>query len=166
MQRIIILPLVALVALAGCAQRSSRFPSLLPRAIESRDDAEPMPAAPAIIADPALDARVAAVDTALVKIRTDFEVRAARAQQLAESAKGQPAGSDAWLDAQSALADLDVVRSDVSSLISDLERMAIDRAAAGNPAYPALEVLRGDAKTQHDDEGVVIDTLGQQLAPA
>lgn len=163
MKRLLLLPLLAL---AGCAQPGSRFPSLLPRAIESRDDAEPMPTAPAIVADPALDTRVAALDAALAKIRTDFERRAAQAQRLADAAKGKAAGSDPWLDAQSALADLDVVRADVSSLISDLERLAIDRAAAGNPAYPALEALRSSAKTQHDDEGLIIETLSQQLAPA
>ncbi len=163
MKRLVFL---ALLAVAGCAQPGGRFPSLLPRAIETRDDAEPMPSAPAVVADPALDAQVAAADAALAKLRADFEVGAARAQQLADAAKGMPAGSEAWLNAQSALADLEVIRADVSSSISDLERLAIDRAAAGNPPYPALDALRSAAQTQHGDEGIIVETLSQQLAPA
>ena len=158
------LPLLLL--LGGCAQSSGRFPSLLPRAIETRDDAEPMPAPPAVVADPALDARVAAAVAALAKTQADFETGAARAESLVKAAKGKAAGSDEWLDAQTALADLDVVRAQSSSTLTDLEREAIDRAAAGHPPYPTLEAARTQAMTQHSDEGTIIEELSAQLAPA
>lgn len=158
--------LLLLLLLAGCAQPSTRFPSLLPRAIETRDDSEPMPGSPAIVADPALDARLTTALAALAKTRADFETQAARAEQLVKAAQGKPAGSEAWLDAQSALADLDVLRVQSSSTLTDLERDAIDRAAEGHPPYPALEAARAQATTQHDDEGVIIETLNGQLAPA
>ncbi len=159
-------PLLLLLLLAGCVQPSSRFPSLLPRAIETRDDSEPMPSSPAIVADPALDARVATATAALARTHADFTTQAARAEALVKAAQGQPAGTDAWLDAQSALADLDVLRVQSSSTLTDLERDAIDRAAEGHPAYPALEAARAQATTQHDDEGIIIETLNGQLAPA
>ncbi|MBX9860435.1 MAG: hypothetical protein K2Y20_12730 [Sphingomonas sp.] len=158
--------LLLLPLLASCAQPSSRFPSLLPRAIETRDDSEPMPASPPIVADPVLDARLTTALAALAKTRADFETQAARAEKLVKAAQGKPAGSEAWLDAQSALADLDVLRVQSSSTLTDLERDAIDRAAEGHPSYPALEAARAQATTQHDDEGVIIETLNGQLAPA
>ena len=155
-----------LMLLGGCAQSANRFPSLLPRAIEVRDDAEPMAATPVIVADATLDAKITKASVSLATIQGAFEVGATRAEKLAMAAQGQAAGSTAWLDAQSALADLDVVRADVSSVISDLDRLAIDRAAAGVASYPALEALRDAARTQHADEGTIIDTLAAQLAPA
>ena len=59
MKRLIVLAGLAGGLLAGCSENRAQFPSLLPRAIETRDDAEPVhiPAPPA--ADPALDARLA-----------------------------------------------------------------------------------------------------------
>jgi len=158
--------LIPLLLLAGCAQPSARFPSLLPRAIETRDDSEPMPASPAIAADPALDARVATALAALAKTRADFEAQATRAEALVKAAQGKPAGSEQWLDAEVALADLDVLRVQSSSTLTDLETDAIDRAAAGHPPYPALEAARAQAMTQHDDQGTIIRTLEAQLPPA
>ncbi|MBA4048070.1 MAG: hypothetical protein C0476_05955 [Sphingomonas sp.] len=157
---------LAFLLLGGCAQSGNRFPSLLPRAIEVRDDAEPMAAAPVIVPDAALDAGVDAAATDLAIIKSRFEAGAARAENLVAAARGQAAGSTAWLDAQSGLADLDVLRADVSSAMSDLDRLAIDRAAAGSAPYPALEGLRNDARAQYEDAGTIIETLAAQLAPA
>lgn len=157
---------LGLLLLGGCAQSGNRFPSLLPRAIEVRDDAEPMAATPVIIADAALDAKIAEATLALEIIKTAFEAGVNRAETLVTSAQRQAAGTTAWLDAQSALADLDIVRADVSSAISDLDRLAIDRAAAGNAPYPALDAARADARTQYNDARTIIDMLAAQLAPA
>ena len=157
--------LIPLLLLAGCAQPSGRFPSLLPRAIETRDDSEPMPANPAIAVDPALDAKLGTALAALDKTRSEFEAQATRAETLVKAAQGKPAGSEPWLDAQVALADLDVLRVKSSSTLSDLETDAIDRAAAGQPPYPALEDARARAMTQHEDEGTIIRTLEAQLPP-
>ena len=158
--------LLSLLLAGGCAQTSGRYPSLLPRAIETRNDAEPMPSAPAIVADPALDAAIATARAALARTQADFAIQATRAESLAGAARGKPAGSEPWLDAQSALADLDVLRAQSSATLTDIEQLTIDRAAAGQPPYPALEAVRGDAATQHGDEGTIIDALTARLAPA
>ena len=157
---------LGLVLVGGCAQSGNRFPSLLPRAIEVRDDAEPMAATPVIVPDAVLDTKIAVAAATLATIKGAFEAGATRAEKLVAAAQGQAAGTTAWLDAQSALADLDIVRADASSTISDLDRLAIDRAAAGNAPYPALEAARTDARTQYDDAGTIIDMLAVQLAPA
>ena len=59
MMRRFALPLLALVLpLAGCIQSDAKYPSLLPRAIESQSTAEPERAAVEVAADPALDKQV------------------------------------------------------------------------------------------------------------
>ena len=56
-------------------------------------------------------------------------------------ARGVPEGSEAWLDAQAALSDLEAKRAPVTALLADLEELALDRGATGKPAYPALDAL-------------------------
>ena len=55
-------------------------------------------------------------------------------------------GSDAWLDAQTALAGLDTPRADLLAVVTDLEQLAIARAAAGQPPYPALQTAQAEAE--------------------
>lgn len=165
MKRLIVLAGLAGGLLAGCSENRAQFPSLLPRAIETRDDAEPVhiPAPPA--ADPALDARLADAARALAATRADFATRLARAQALAGAAGGAAAGSEPWLDAQGALADLDVVRADMSVTVADLERLAIDRAASGAPPYPALEEARQRADAALAETLAAIAAINARLAP-
>ena len=68
--------------------------------------------------------------------------------------RGVAVGSQAWVTAQTALADLDAIRGETVELVTDLEEVASARAQAGTPAYPALnaaidEIAR-QALTQAD----------------
>jgi hypothetical protein len=153
--------------LGGCAGAdTARYPSLLPRPIESRSDAEPAVAPPApVVADPALDGKLADYAASLDKTEKAFAPAADHAEALARAAHGDAVGSDHWLDAQTALAQLDTYRSDLSAMLTDVEQIAIDRAAAGQPDYPAVEELRDKVKTAFDAETARITAI-QDMLPA
>jgi len=172
MQRRFPTPAITLVALAGaigmagCAAPNPRFPSLLPRPGETRDEAE-RPAAPvAPVADAALDARLAALDKTLSDAAGGFPALADKARATVARARGAGTGSDAWLAAQSLLADLDLLRAQSLTALADLDRIVIDRGVADLPAYPGIEPLRARAEAQAKSQGDVIDQLQDQLAGA
>lgn len=135
--------LFALLSLAACARDATEYPSLAERASEQLGFAEP--AAPPVEperADPALDTRIAGLRTRMEAIRTGFDQDAARAEAAARAARGQAVGSDAWLDAQTALAALDDWRAQATALASDAEELGSARAATLAPDYPALTALQ------------------------
>ena len=162
------LPLLTLTLLiGGCTGAdTARYPSLLPRPIERRSDAEPTAPPPAAaVADPALDAKLAAYTASLDKTDKAFTPAADHAEAAARAAQGQAVGSDHWLDAQTALAELDTYRSDLSAMLTDVEQLAIDRAAAGQPDYPGVEALRDKVKASFDAESTRITAI-QAMLPA
>ena len=152
----------------GCAPMpdGGRFPSLLPRAIESRSDAVELPPVAVATPDAALDARLAALAQTLDAATRAFDAGFARADRLADAARGTSAGGDAWLDAQIALAELDVLRTDTRLAIADLEQLAADRALELAPDYPALTTLIEQAKTQEVRQNERIASVEARLAPA
>lgn len=150
-------PLLALAAaavVAACtAPHGDGYPSLLPRPIEKRGFADPAPRpAPVATPDAALDADLARTKAALAKAGSTFADKAGEAERLATRARGAAAGSEPWIAAQVALAELDTLRSGTAGALADIEKLAIDRAAAGKPPYPALEALLADARAQNQRE--------------
>ena len=161
-----LLPLVALaVSLGACAEHD--YPSLLPRAGEQLDFREP-PAPPPqpVTADPALDSRIAGARAALTRAGAAFDDAAIRAERLTKAAAGAPAGSEAWLDAQTALADLDAAHARQVDVLTDLEQFAADRAMALGTPYPALDQAVTEAQQAGDASAARIAALQQRLAPA
>jgi hypothetical protein len=160
-------PISLALALCACATpETAGYPSLAPRPVEKLGFAEPAaPEAKPVVADPALDATIAAARTKLASGKTAFDTAAASAAPAAGAAKGAAAGSEPWIEAQTRLATLDSLRADTSLVVTDLEQQAITRATALEPAYPALETLRGEATAQADDQAKRIATLQAQLAP-
>ena len=122
------LALVAL-SLAGCTRDTTAYPSLAPRAVEQLGFAEPEVPIVEAKPDPALDARIVALGRSLDGTTTGFTADAAKAETAGARARGKPVGSDAWLDAQTALAQLDDWRAQTSSLLTDADGLASDRAA-------------------------------------
>lgn len=135
------LPALALplVMLAACTTANGDYPSLLPRPIESRDDAEPVRPDPVATPDAALDARIAEKRAAAAAAAKGFQAAAITAETRVAIARGMAVGSEPWVAAQSALAELDTARGETVELVTDLEREAMSRAQAGAPAYPALD---------------------------
>lgn len=135
------LPLLALGAalLAGCAQTSTRYPSLLPRANEGLNFTEPERQAPQATSDPALDARIATLIAAVETADRDFQVGAKDAEAKVARARGLSAGTSPWLDAQTALSVLDGLRSRTAVTLADMDQLRIEHAQSGAPDYPALQ---------------------------
>lgn len=137
---------------AGCAQSTDKYPSLALRPIETRSDAETATPAPVATPDAALDAQISTLTAKLAQLDTDFTAGAAKADAAAKARGAQATGSDQWLAAQSSLAELEGLRGDTLSAVSDLEQMVTDRGTAGQPPYAALDALRAKAQDQLDRE--------------
>jgi hypothetical protein len=155
-----------LLATACAEQASGRFPSLLPRPIESRSDAEPVVAVPVAAPDPALDATIAKMLAAIATTKRDFAVATARTDAAARRAKGDKVGGEQWIEAQTALAELDVHRATTLGLVTDLEEAALGRAADAKPPYPALEAAQAAAQAELDAESAHIQRLQASLPEA
>ncbi|WP_267386139.1 hypothetical protein [Sphingomonas sp. GC_Shp_3] len=134
----------------GCVeQRVSRYPSLQPRPIERRSNAEPVAAASAsAVPDPSLDATLVTYAKTLATTDTGFTPAADTAERAVRAARGDTPGGERWITAQTALAKLDSFRAATSSAVTDLDELAIGRARDAKPPYPALEALhaRGEAQ--------------------
>jgi hypothetical protein len=150
-------PLVALTVLAACAAPDNGYPSLLPRPIESRGDAEPVRPDPVAAPDPALDRRIAEQRALAAAAARRFQSAALEAESRVAVARGLAVGSEPWIRAQTALAELAPIRSEVTTIVSALEETAIARASAGEPAYPALDaaIAELDAIAQAQSDRVV-----------
>lgn len=149
----------------GCATPDG-YPSLLPRAAETQSLAEPVaPPAPAL-ADPTLDARIAAALRMLEERVGAFDSAAARAGGQVAAARGAPAGSEPWLDAQVALAELDAAHSATREIVTDLEDAAGERAIALAPDYPGLDAAIGRARAATKAQAARIAALQGALSPA
>lgn len=159
--------LLILPLLAACTRDDARYPSLAERPAEKRGFAEPEAAPPvAVVADPALDARVAALRRTLEGIISGFDRDAARGEAAAGRAGARTVGSDAWLDAQTTLAELDDWRAQAAELATDAEQLAGERAATLAAPYPALEALERDAGGQVERIDARIRTLSARLPTA
>jgi hypothetical protein len=155
--------LLIAAALAGCAQTGGAFPSLAPRPIEQRSDAPPERPAPVATPDAALDAQIAALTKRLADAATAFDPAAQRTRGLVTAARSSGVGSGPWLDAQTALAELDGIRAESTAAMSALDELAIDRARRLEPAYPALEALHDKGDAQTAAESATIADLQKQL---
>ena len=162
-----IVPALALLAfsLTACAKDDTRYPSLAPRAVEKLGFAEPDVAVVEAQPDPALDARIAALGRSLDTLTKGFAADATKVTAAAARARGRAVGSDAWLEAQTALAGLDDWRAKTSSLLTDVDQIASDRAASLAPDYPGLTTLRDRVAAEGERQSATIDRI-QSTLPA
>ena len=142
--------LALVLVAAGCTEPSGKYPSLALRPIESRSDAEVTPPVAPVAADPALDQQIATTTATLATNNGAFASGAAKAEAAAKRPGSQSVGSDTWVAAQAALADIDALRADTMGIQVDLERLATDRGEAGTAPYPALDDARAKAQAQLD----------------
>jgi hypothetical protein len=164
-----VLPLTCLaLSVTACAEHDTRhYPSLLPRPIESRTDVEPAAPPPAEAKpDAPTDAKLAKLRATLDETTKAFGPAADRAQQAAEAAKGDSAGSEHWIAAQTALAELDGYRATVSATLTDIEQMAIERATNAEPDYPGIGTLRAAAEAEFKKETARISAIQAGLPTA
>lgn len=149
---------------AACTTPDGGYPSLLPRPIESRDDAEPVRPDPVAAPDSALEARIAQKRAAAADAAKRFQAAAVTAESRVAVARGVPAGSEAWVAAHTTLATLDAIRGETVELVTDLEQEASARRQAGAPAYPALDAAIAEigelAALQAERSKALEDALG------
>ncbi len=137
-----------LLALTGCSATAVGTPSLLPRAIEMRSDAEPSRIASAVATDPALDADIARLGGALDQALATFAAAATRAGPLLSRSGATREGSDAWIEAQAAIGDVGQFYSAADAAMADLETLAVARGLEGKPPYPALDARLAAAERE------------------
>ena len=162
-------PLLALVLFAfatGCAGRQGGYPSLLPRDVERPDapvaEVPPQPVAP----DPALDAKIDAAMKRFDSAVAAFDRAAEQARPAVRAARGAATGSEAWIAGQNALADLGSLRAAILAPLADLEALAIDRAQAGEPPYPALETALEKAEAGDAAAAKQLQAIDAMAPPA
>ena len=160
-----LVPLLA-IGLSACADPTGPYPSLLPRAVEKQSLAEPVRPVPVAAADPALDARITTIGTSLDDAEKRFASAARDAEAKVAVARGLPAGSERWLDAQVALSTLDALRAPLTTLQTDLEELIIERGASGQPPYPSLQAAAKRAETIGTAQASRIKALEAALAGA
>ena len=163
MSRIPLAALLPLLALAACATGGGDYPSLAPRPIERQADVTPEKPAPVATPDAELDSTLAGIDKDLKAADVAFAPAEDKARGLVSAAAAAGVGSDAWLDAQTALAELDGDRAQSTAALARLDELAIARARALQPAYPALQALHDRGETQVASESAAIAELQKQL---
>lgn len=163
MRRSFALLLIAAAPLAACVQQNGDFPSLAPRPIEKVSETPPARPAPVATPDAELDARIAALAAQFADADAAFGPAVDRTRALVEAARGMGIGSGPWLDAQTALAELDGIRAQSTAAVSALDELAIARAARLAPAYPALDALHDKGDAQATAESATIADLQKQL---
>lgn len=154
------------LATGACSKDPNTYPSLGLRPVEKLGFAEPEVKTAVAAPDPALDKEIAAISGKLDAITTGFTRDAAKAEALARSARGAAVGSDAWITAQTALAGLDDWRAQSSSLVTDIEALATDRAAKLQPDYPALATIRAKAQVETDRQSETIGRIQASMPAA
>jgi hypothetical protein len=160
----VLLPALSLLALAGCARDGGTFPSLAPRPTEKLGFAEPeAPPAPPLTADPTLDARIAALTTQLGAAARGFDAALGKARAAAGRPGARTAGSDAWLDAQTALSGLDDWRGQASGVAAEASGLAATRAQTLAPDYPALARIQAAAEAETTRQDSAIGKLQASL---
>lgn len=160
----LVLVLTIAPSLAGCAaQPSTRYPSLLPRAIESRSDAEPEVVIPVTEADPATDLTLADLRKTLDQTGAAFAAAAETAERLTTAAHRDKVGGERWIAAQTALATLDGYRATTSSTLTDIDALALARLADGKPEYPAITSLHNAAQAAFDAQSARIAAIAARL---
>ncbi len=157
MQRTLILAVPLLIG--GCTVMPSDAPSLLPRAIEARSDAEVARAVPDAVPDPAFDTRMAAAIAGFRTASTDFAATLRQAEPRITRSASAASGSDAWIDAQAAIGELGGARGTSDGALADLERLAIERGAAGQPPLPALDAAIAAANAEIGRQNETVERL-------
>jgi hypothetical protein len=155
--------LISLSALAGCTETTGRYPSLLPRPIESTSLAEPERPVPVATPDAALDKRIAEIRAGLDTGTKAFTAGAQDAEAKIAVSRGLGQGSEPWLQAQVAMGQLAELRRPAVAALTDLEELATQRGVDGLPPYPALEAAVTAAEQAAASQQARIDSLEAAL---
>ena len=160
------LPLLAIMAIAGCSVPPVNAPSLAPRAAEAIDPRLPIPdATPAGPASPALVARLEALIGQAREGDAAFGPVVQEAERLA-SAAGDPQ-TESWVVAQQALSAAVAAREPVTKALGDIDAIGSTQLAARGAVAPAdqaaLAVAAATVGEIDRRQANAIDRLQRQL---
>lgn len=160
-----LLSALAALLVSGCMAAGDGYPSLAPRAIESGDGSPaPSPAPTADPVDPALSSQIDGLRKQFDTAKQAFAASADKARLTIDSVKGAAPGTGAWLNAQTALGDLDLRHSATRDAAAAIETLLIERAAANQSVPAALETANDDARKEVERQTGIIDTLSAAIA--
>jgi hypothetical protein len=146
--------LFATLALGACAANDGDFPSLAPRPVEQRSDAEPV--APAVAPAPADSAMSADLRKMLADARKgdgDFAAALPAAERAVAAARGAAASSEAWIAAQTQLSALDATRAPTASAMTAIDSLYVSLADRASKDA-ALGGIADAAATQSEIEAI------------
>ncbi len=134
---LILSPVLASLALCGCATDPGRYPSLAIRdqervsgTIQPAEPVEPVPTPP----DPEVLGRLGALRATAAQANERFLAAAGRAQRLVAAARGAEPGSIGWSAAQIALGEAESSRSDATVALAELDRLYLEARLDGRDA--------------------------------
>lgn len=162
-QAIRLLALVAPVALAACSSSAVDYPSLAIRDVERVSGTMEVPPPPPLPDPP--PATLASLDDLAATARTahqQFLAAAPRARSVASSAAGTRPGSDAWAQAQVAIADLEAQRSQAMIALADLDRIYVQSAVDAQDTA-AITAVRAEIDALVVEEDALIRDLLRTL---
>lgn len=148
----LIFPIAGLLLSAGCATDDGAYPSLAPRPIEGRSDAEPAASVPeAAPADATLKERLTTTIADARKGEADFEAALPAAQRAATAARNAAVSSEAWVAAQTQLSVLDAARAPTARAMTQVDGLyaeLIDLAAKGENVSGIAEVAAAQTEVE------------------
>lgn len=153
--------LVLIPLLAACAAPEGAYPSLALRPAErATGTLEPVAAQPYIPPETpmAVLGRLEQLTADAASANRAFLAEAPRARSTVSAARGAGEGSDAWAQAQVAVAGLEASRSKAMIALADLDRLYVDAGVAGE-AVDRIGAARDTVAAQVDQQNSTIDTL-------
>jgi len=168
-------PLIALIfllAATACARAEGNYPSLAPRAIESRpDEEETAPLPPPAPAGAKAAADIAALLADARKGDADFARLLPAAERAIAAAQGKAPDSEAWIAGQQMLSALDAARAPTAAAMTALDSLFVDLAAratadASVGGLTEADAARSTVETLYDAQVAHLATLQAMLTPS
>lgn len=152
-----------LLGLTGCAAADDTYPSLAVRPAERAVDTPP--AAPSPLPAPTAET-LAAADAALGRAQAAhrrFQALAGPAGRRVAAGRGAGYDSDAWAEAQVALAELDAARSQTAAALADLDLLLAETSNALRDTAP-IAAARDTALSFVREEDATLARLSNGVA--
>ena len=139
MNRAILLlsPLIAATALAGCATGDmADYPSLAQRPIERQATVPPAPATAPVpqLVSATLAEAIRALASDADRGETAFRTALGEARSAGATGRGAAVGSEAWAQAQLALSRAEAARAPTTLALAELDRLMVVQGDEGNVA--------------------------------
>lgn len=147
--------MIGLLLLSGCGGRAIDAPGLGPRAVERLPIPLPDEASePQVATDPALAARIEAVEATAREGQAEFERLRGQTAMAVARAQGAPAGGESWTVAQQQLSALDAARGAIARAAADIDALHQEpaNASSGNRAAIEAAAARIEALSQAEAE--------------